>query len=465
MSSARTPTPRTPTSRAPVEILFPAPSPPPQPRRPAEDHWPARGAILLGFMALALLFGGFGLWAGTAQIAGAVVASGQVEVENRRQIVQHPVGGVVAEIFTREGQSVVAGQPLLLFDDGVLRTELAIIEGQYFEILARRGRLEAERADHDLITFPPELTGAAKANPKLATLVTGQNDLFAARRETLRQADGQLVQQSEQVGAQITGIDAQIGALQLQHGLIREELASQRVLLDKGLAQAARVLALERESARLSGQRGEATAARAQAVTRLSEIALTQLEKAAERRQMAEAELRDLGYRELELAERRRGLLTEIAQLEIRAPVAGIVQEMQVTTPRAVIRAAEPILFIIPQDRPLVISARIATINIDEIHPGQEVALRFAALSARNSPEISGTLARISPDVLTDERSHAPYYRAEVVLPADQIPKLEGRKLMPGMPVEVYIQTGKRSPLAYLLKPLGDYFARAFRES
>lgn len=154
-----------------------------------------------------------------------------------------------------------------------------------------------------------------------------------------------------------------------------------------------------------------------------------------------------------------------MARLEIRAPVSGVVQELQVTTPRSVIRAADPILFIIPQDRPLVVAARIATINIDEVHPGQQVVLRFSSFSSRTTPEIDGILSRVSPDTLVDQATQVPYYRGEVTIPPEQVEKLEGLALIPGMPVEVYVQTGDRSPMAYLVKPLSDYFTRAFREN
>lgn len=472
------------TGRAPVEKVenLPADRPQMQPavrakpaepelmqpaaihRAPVEQRWSARGAIIIGLIALVLLFGGFGYWAWSARIAGAVVASGQVEVEQRRQVVQHPDGGVVQDIRIHEGELVAAGQPLILLDGTMLRTELAIVEGQYFEMLARRGRLEAERADIDTITFPEELVQDAQNNPALAALMAGQQSLFTARADTLSQSLGQLAKQAEQVSAQIEGIDAQMGALEKQRGFIQEELVSQRILLDKGLAQSARVLALEREAARLDGQMGEIIAGRAQSVTRLTEIDLTRLERTAERREVAETELRDLGYRELELAERRRGLREQVSRLEITAPVSGIVQELQVTTPRSVIRPAEPILYIIPQDRPLVISAKIATINVDEIHSGQDVVLRFSAFSSRTTPEIDGVLSKVSPDALVDETTRMPYYRGEITIPPEQLKKLGDLALIPGMPVEVYVQTGERSPLAYLLKPLTDYFTRAFRE-
>ncbi|MFN3276725.1 MAG: HlyD family type I secretion periplasmic adaptor subunit [Paracoccus sp. (in: a-proteobacteria)] len=432
---------------------------------PRPGRWPVRGAVLGGLLGLAVLIAGVALWGTQARISGAVVASGQVEVEQQRQVVQHPDGGVVAQIAVAEGARVAAGDLLIALDGALLATELAIVEGQYFEVLARRGRLEAERADADAPDFPAELVGGAQSRPALATLIAGQASLFATRLETLRQSLDQLAKQSDQIGAEITGIDAQIAALGTQRGLIVRELADQQSLLDRGLAQASRVLALEREAARLEGELGALQAQRAGSAIRQTEIEIQRLRMGAQRREQAETELRDLGYRELELAERRRGLAERVLLLEIRAPVAGVVHNMQVTTPRSVVRGAEPLLYIVPQDRPLLIGARIATINVDELQLGQPVALRFSAFSARTTPEIEGRLERISPDALIDEATRVPYYRAEVTIPPDELAKLGDLVLVPGMPVEVYVRTGDRSPLAYLMRPLADYFNRAFRES
>ncbi|RMC34340.1 HlyD family type I secretion periplasmic adaptor subunit [Paracoccus alkanivorans] len=424
-----------------------------------------RGPLLLGTAAIILLIGGFGIWATQSRIAGAVVASGQVEVQQQRQVVQHPDGGVVEEILVDEGETVSAGQALLRLDGTLLKTELAIVEGQYFEILARRGRLEAERANADTPSFPAELLDAATNDPELAALIEGQKSLFMARRDTLTQSLQQLAKQSEQVQEQITGIDAQLAAMSEQRELIGQELEDQQSLLDRGLAQASRVLALRREAARIDGQIGELQAGRASAETQQSELDVQRLRMAAERREEAETQLRDQGYRELELVERRRSLIEQISRLELRAPAGGIVYDLKVTTPRSVIRAADPLMYIVPQDRPLVIGARVATINVDEVQPGQPVVLRFAAFSSRTTPEIDGKLLRVSADALIDEATRAPYYRAEVTIPPEELEKLGDLALIPGMPVEVYIQTGERSPMAYLLKPLTDYFNRAFRES
>ncbi|MEZ5777557.1 MAG: HlyD family type I secretion periplasmic adaptor subunit [Paracoccaceae bacterium] len=425
----------------------------------------ARGPLLLGALALVLLVGGFGVWSVTTTIAGAVVASGQVEVSQNRQVVQHPDGGVVAEILAEEGQLVEAGAPLIRLDGTLLQSELAIVEGQFFEILARRGRLEAERDETDQIIFPDELVENAASRPDLTLLMDGQQRLFAARAETDVQERDQLARRRSQIASQIDGLASQRVAIDTQLALIDKELIDLKDLLGRGLAQAGRVLALQREQARLEGVAGELDASRAEAAGRMTEIDIEILKIGAENREEATAQLRDLGYRELELAERRRALIEQIDRLEIRAPVSGVIHAMQVTTPRSVLRAADPVLYLVPQDRPLVIATQIAPINVDEVRVGQEVALRFAAFDSRTTPELFGQVSRISADAFTDEATRASFYRAEVVLDPGELAKLEGHSIIPGMPVEVFIRTGDRTPLAYLMKPLAEYFNRAFRES
>lgn len=439
------------------------------PKKPASTkegpgNWSLKRPFMLGAIGILALFLGFGGWAVYTSIAGAVVAPGQIEVEQQRQVVQHLDGGVVEEILVDEGQKVEAGEVLIRLDGTLMTTELAIVEGQYFETLARRGRLEAERGDFEEITFADELVEFAKTSEDVAKMIEGQQSLFKARKYTLEQSLSQLTKQSEQVSSQIEGIDAQLDALQEQRELIGEELEDQQSLLDRGLAQASRVLALRREAASIDGQIGELQASRAASETQQTELDVQRLRLTAERREEAETELRDLGYQSLELVERRRSLTEQINRLDLRAPAAGIVYDLKVTTPQSVIRPADPLLYIIPQDRPLVVGARIATINVDELQVGQPVNLRFSAFSSRTTPEIKGQLSRISADVLMDEATQTPYYRAEVVIPPEELARLGNLELIPGMPVEVYVQTGERSPLAYLVKPLADYFNRAFRE-
>ena len=441
------------------------PSPAAPPRAAAADRFSSRGPLILGFVTLVLLFGGFGAWSVMTTITGAVVAPGQLEVEQNRQIVQHPDGGVVEAILVTDGDTVKKGQPLIRLDGTQLHTELVIVEGQLFELLARRGRLEAERDDAVEIIFPAELVTLAETREDAAGLLEGQRRLFEARRETLARQTEQLGKRANQTTSQIVGIDAQSTALQSQLDLIKEERTSVQVLFDKGLAQQSRLLSLEREEARLQGQMGELTATRASSEGRITEIELEVLRLAAARREEANTQLRDIGFRELELVERRAALVDKIARLVITAPVEGIVLGLAVTTPRSVLRPAEPVLYLVPQDRPLVIMAKVSPVHIDQVRPGQPARLHFSAFNSRTTPELSGTVLVVSADALTDERTGQTYYRAEILPDPGEIAKLEGLTLVPGMPVEAFIRTGERTPLAYLLKPFTDYFMRAFRES
>ena len=429
------------------------------------QRWSVARPMALGMLTTAVLVGGLGVWGVMTNIAGAIVASGQIEVDQNRQVVQHADGGIVAKIHVVEGDMVNAGDPLIQLDGNLLESELTIVEGQLYEILARRARLEAERDGLDIVTFSPELIETAAQRPEVNELMDGQKRLFEARAETLNKQLEQLAKRQSQTASLIEGIDAQRVALTRQQDLIAGELASQQELLDKGLAQVSRVLALQREEARLSGTVGELTANRAQAEGRITETEIEALRLSAARREEASTQLRDIGFRELELAERRRALVERIARLEIRAPVSGVVLGLRVTTPRSVIRAADPVLFLIPQDRPLVIATQVPTVHIDQVHVGQEAKLLFSALSMRTTPELKGHVTVVSADVFTDERTQVPYYRAEIVLDPGEREKLGNVALVPGMPVEAFIRTDQRTPLSYLLKPFTDYFNRAMRET
>jgi len=338
------------------------------------------------------------------------------------------------------------------------------VEGQLSEVQARRARLEAEQDGLGEMVLPEALLELAAQNPQVAEQVKGQLRLFTARAETVARTLDQLERRKAQTLSQIDGIDAQSVALTTQIELISRELADQQSLFDKGLAQASRVLALERDAARLAGQAGELTASRAQAEGRITEIDLQMLGLTAQRREQANTELRDIGSSELQLVQRQRALAEQVARLDIRAPASGTVLSLQVTTPRSVIRPADPVAFVIPQDRPLIITVQVPPIHVDEVRVGQPVKLVFPAFSSRTTPELDGTVALVSADALTDSATGLTYYRAEISLSAEEAERL-GHPLLPGMPVDAFIQTQPRTPLAYLIKPFTDYFIHAFRES
>jgi HlyD family type I secretion membrane fusion protein len=436
-----------------------------RPPASAMPDWSARGPMIVGLLGLALLLGGFGTWAVLSQISGAIIAPGRIEVDQNRQVVQHPDGGVVGAIMVDEGQRVAPGEVLIRLDATDLRSELAIVESQLFEVMSRRGRLEAERDGAAVIGFDPLLRKMAPVQSDVAELMAGQERLLEARSASIAQEVEQLGKQGEQLQNQIEGIAAQQAALYRQLALINEELVNQQSLLDRGLAQATRVLALRREEARLSGTMGELAAQKAQASSRISEIELEILKLQSRRREEAITQLRDLQFRELELRERRRALRDRMGRLDITAPVAGVVHDLQVFARRSVIRPADPVLYLIPQDRPLVINARVDPIHIDKLSIGQEVVLHFSALDQRETPELTGMVTHVSADAFEDERTRLSYYRVEIVIGEGEQDRLpEGTALIPGMPVEAFIRTEDRTPIAYLAKPLTDYFAKAFRE-
>ena len=423
--------------------------------------------LLIGLVASILLIIGFGGWAVMAQLSGAIIASGQIEVDQNRQIVQHPDGGVVAEILVDEGDTVNNGDVLLRLDPRAEKSELSIIQGQLFELMARRGRLIAERDNLDRVTFDPKLIAAAANDPAIEELKSGQEQLFHARRASLTKQVEQLRKRTAQIDNQIDGIIAQKAALNTQLDLIEIELADQQKLLDRGLAQASRVLALQRTQAELSGNLGDLVAreAEAEAAGRITEIEIEIQSQFTRRQEEAITRLRDQQFRALELDERAQALMDRLDRMDINAPGSGIVYGLTVFTPRSVIRAAEPVMYLIPQDRPLIIAAQVSQINIDELFVSQDVTLRFSALDQRQTPELFGKVVKVSADAFVDETTRATYYLAEIILNDGQIDRLPAHiTLIPGMPVEAFIRTSDRSPLSYLVKPLTDYFAKAFRD-
>lgn len=426
--------------------------------------WSVRRPMLLGMVTLVVLVGGFGAWAALSNIAGAVIASGRIEVDQNRQAVQHPEGGVVLTLDVVEGQLVETGDILMRLDPSDVASRLSVAQAQRNEWRARQARLEAERDLAAEIAFPDDLLAAAEANPDLAEVLAGQRNLFAARAETLMQETDQLSRRAGQIRAQIRGIAAQRAALVEQRALVAAELENVQSLIDRGLSEASRGLTLQREAARLLGQIGELDASTAEAEGRITEIEMSSLQLETQRREEAIAQLREVRLQLAELSERVETLRRQLDRMDLRAPVTGVVYGLAITGPRAVVRPAEPVLSLVPQDRPLVISTRIAPNNIDEVFVGQDVTLRFPAFSMRSTPDLFGRVRQVSADAFVDEATGASFYEAEILLNEGEMARLGGETLLPGMQVEAFIRTRDQTPLAYLLRPLSDYFNRAFRE-
>ena len=395
----------------------------------------ARMPLMVGWLALVLLVGGIGMWSVRTQIAGAIIAPGMIVVENNRQVVQHAEGGVIGEIRARDGSRVAAGDLLIRLDDTLLRSDLAIAEHQLIELRARRARLAAERDGAESVVFPDNLASSDAA----AEQIDGQRKLFEARRETLSKEVSQIAERIEQTGNQIEGAQAQLDALAIQQELILSELEDQDSLLQRGLVQASRVSTLRREAARIAGEIGKL---RSDVAQFRGQIAAFEIEK-------------------LKLVSTRQ----ENAIVELREPVSGIVYGSTIFAEKAVIQPAEPLMYLVPQDQPLIVSARVEAIHVDQVHVGQPATLRFTSFNQRLTPEVLGQVTAVSADVFQDEITGMNYYRVELTPLTEELAKIEEQQLLPGMPVESYLRTEDRTPLSYLTKPLTDYFGRSFRES
>lgn len=427
---------------------------------------PKYSAVLplgVGFTALALLIGGIGYWSVRTEIAGAIIASGMIVVENNRQVVQHAEGGIIGVIAARDGDRVESGDLLVELDDTFIRSELAVAELQLIELRARRARLEAERDEADEIVFPADLVRLDKEAAR--DQIEGQRVLFLARKETFEKELSQIRERALQTENQIEGTEAQLAALAVQEELASEELFVQEDALSRGLTQAARVSTLRREAARLQGEIGQLRADTARFRGEIAGFEIERVRLQNARREAAISELRDIQFRELELSEQRQSLLKRLDRLDIRAPVAGIVYGSTIFAQNAVIQPAEALMYVIPQDQPLIVNARVEAIHIDQVHIGQTATLRFSAFNQRLTPEVTGTVLDVSADVFRDDATGMSYYSVHLAPLAKELPKLEDQALVPGMPVEVYLRTDDRTPLSYLTKPLTDYFGRAFRES
>ena len=445
----------------------------------SEPRYPARRALAFGFVGLTLLVAGLSGWGIFASVAGAVIATGQVVVETRNQVVEHIDGGTVSEIRVRDGDTVAQGDVLLRFSDGTLRSEADILEAHYAELTARRNRLEAEFKGTDTIAWDARLEVLAAGDPSVKDILDGQERLFQARRAARDGETARLRERVRQAQEEIAGLEARAVSLREQGELIGRELAAHRELSERGLTRLERLLALERAARNLEGMSGETTAAVARARGQIAEFEIQILQVNARLIEETEEKARDTRARENQMIERLASVRDRLGRMEIRAPVSGVVFGMTVFAPREVVRPGEPILQIVPEGVGLVVVARLDPIHVDQVYPGQEARLRFSSFPARPTPEFRGRVTRVSADAARDTESGLSWYEIELAI-GERIepgwtetrvtevthaqPSTQRLALTPGMPVEVHVRTGERTLISYLAKPLTDFFQRSLRE-
>jgi len=412
---------------------------------------------------VAFLAIGLGGWASTAEISGALIASGSLVVDSNVKKVQHPTGGVVGEVRVRDGDHVKAGDILVRLDETVTRANLAIVTKGLTELYARRARLAAERDGADSVAVPKELA-SKQDDPDVQEALGSGRKLFDLRRKTRLGQKDQLQQRIKQLNEQITGLAAQQDAKSKEISLIDQELQGVRDLWAKNLVQINRLTSLEREAARLQGERGQLVASAAEAKGKIVETQLQIIQVDQELSSDVAKELRETDSKVGEYVERKVTAEDQLRRTDLRAPQDGVVFQSTVNTVGGVVAAGDPVMLIVPESDSLLVEAKVEPKDIDQVQFGQAVVLRFSAFNMRTTPELNGTVVRIAADINTDQRTGQSYYLVRIAMTADQIGRLGDVKLSPGMPVEAFIQTGQRTMVSYLIKPLRDQLMRSFRE-
>jgi membrane fusion protein, type I secretion system len=426
-------------------------------------HSSIRRNIRVALALIVFLLGGIAVWATATQISGAVIAPGSVVVDSNAKKVQHPTGGIVTEVHARDGDRVKAGDVLVRLDETVTRANLSIVSKALDQLIAQKARLETERDGLEDVPVPAEL--ASRMNdPQVARIMEGERKLFSLRRTARVGQKDQLSKRVDQLKEELVGYESQERAKTREMELIEKQLVGARELWAKQLMPVTRFTELQRDAARLEGEHGVLIATMAQIKGKISETELQILQVDRDLNSDIGKEMREADTKIGELIERRVAAEDQLKRIEVRAPGSGVVDQSSVHTVGGVVAPGETIMLIVPDQDSLKVEAKVAPQDIDQLHIGQPVTLRFSGLDQRTTPVINGNLTQISPDTTVDLKTEQRYYTVRVSLEPNETARLGSVKIVPGMPVEVFVQTGSRSALSYLLKPLDDQISRAFKE-
>ena len=418
------------------------------------------GIAIVGFVTF-----GIGGWAATSELTGAVIGQGVLVVDSSVKKVQHPTGGVVGELRVREGDKVLAGDILLRLDETQTLANATIVSKSFDELVARQARLEAERDNADQITFPKLLLERTRdPASEAARAIAAERSLFDLRRQARGGQKAQLKERSAQLQEEIKGYLGQAEAKQREVDFIHRELEGVRTLWEKKLVPMNRLTALERDTARLEGERSQLSGMTAQAKGKIAEIELQIIQIDQDLRTEVGKDLIETRSKISELAERKTAAVDQLYRIDIRAPQSGRVHQLTVHTVGGVISPGEQIMLIVPDADALAVEVKIPPRDIDQVYVGQAASMRFAAFDQKTTPGIEGEVSMVSADLVQEQRTGMSYYTARVLLNPEDVARLGNAKLLPGMPVDVFIKTPGRTALSYLIKPLRDQAERAFKE-
>jgi len=423
-----------------------------------------RGPTLAGNLLVGCFVLGLGTWSAFAPLESAAIAIGTVESETSRKTIQHLEGGIIREILVADGDLVHAGQTLISLENTKASAEVESLKGQLWDAVAREARLFAEQHGDQSVSFPAELERAKKESPSAAAVLSGQLNILETRRQVFQSQVAVNREKRLQVEKEIEGLKAQESAAGKRIGIVRDEAAMVATLVEKGLERRPRLLNLEREAADIEGRRGEITAqiSRARQVISESQTNLLKLEN--DRQNEISQSLREVQNQIFQIREKLQAANDQLSRTAVKAPEDGVVTDLKVHTPGGVIGAGAPLMDLVPRQDRLVIIARVRPEDIDVVRPGLEAEVNLLPYNQRRVAPLHGKVVRVSADRLLDKRTDQPYYATKIRVQDSQATVHDAIKIIPGMPAQVFIKTGRGTVALYALKPLLDSFNNAFRE-
>lgn len=426
-------------------------------------HASLRNHILAVAGASVALVASVGIMGASTEMSGAVVSAGSLVVESSVKKVQHQTGGIVKELAVAEGQKIAEGDLLVRLDETVANANLSAISKSYWELLSRRARLEAERDGGSEPVFPDELIAVAD-DPSVQSTILGERRLLKLRTDASENRKKQLRERIQQLHEEIGGLGEQLRAKEQELALIQKELTGVESLWEQKLVSISRISTLQREAARLLGDKGQLIASIARSKGRISETELQIIQIDDEFRRDVAKELADIRAKCEEAFEKRVAAQDVVTRIDIRSPQKGVVHDLALHTRGGVVAPGETLMLIVPDADELIVETRIAPQDIDQIRPAQDVVLRLPNFNQRTTPELNGKVSRIGADISRDDKTGPGYFVVRVAIAPEEARRLGNVRLVPGMPVDVFVQTSKRTLLSYLTRPLADQISRAFRE-
>jgi HlyD family secretion protein len=422
-----------------------------------------RGVTLAGNLLILCFVLGLGTWSGFAPLESAAVASGVVESETSRKTIQHLEGGIIRKILVADGDAVRAGQTLISLEDTKARAEVQSLQGQFWDATAREARLQAEQHGQERVSFPAKLVTMQDESPPIAAVLAAQQGIFETRRQVFQSQAAVNREKRSQVEKEIEGLRAQESAASRRVEIVREEAATVAMLVDKGLERRPRLLNLQREMADIEGRRGEIVAQISRAGQVINESEATLLKLESDRQNEIAQSLREAQNQIFQIRERLQAADDQLLRTAVRAPEDGVVTELRIHTVGGVIGAGAPLMDLVPSQDRLIVTARVRPEDIDVVHPGLSADVNLLPYNQRRVPRIQGTVTHVSADRLVDKRTDQPYYAAKIRV-HQRIAGIDGVQIIPGLPAQVFIKTGRGTVAFYALRPLLDSFNNAFHE-